>query len=99
MQNHKSGLSATQLAAHTGAERDLIGKCAHANSAPSLTTRTVRLMRVMTALGLCSSVECEIYRANEKTEALTQPIGRDGVPCMYVLTHLYPFPANESATT
>ncbi|KAL5363602.1 S-adenosyl-L-methionine-dependent methyltransferase [Aspergillus floccosus] len=70
MQNHKNGLSATQLAAHTGAERDLI----------------VRLMRVMTALGLCSSVECEVYRANEKTEALTQPIGRDGVPCIYDLT-------------
>lgn len=70
MQHRKYGLSATQLAAYTGAERDLI----------------VRLMRVISALGLCTSVECEVYRPNEKTQALTQPIGRDGVPCIYDLT-------------
>ncbi|KAL4891810.1 S-adenosyl-L-methionine-dependent methyltransferase [Aspergillus ambiguus] len=70
VQHHKRGLSATQLAAHTGADRELI----------------VRLMRVVTALGLCNSDECELYRPNEKTEALTQPIGRDGVPCIYDMT-------------
>ncbi|KAE8356405.1 S-adenosyl-L-methionine-dependent methyltransferase [Aspergillus coremiiformis] len=66
----KQGLSATQLAESTGAERELI----------------VRLMRVMTALGLCASVEPEVYRPTNKTIALTQPIGRDGIPCIYDLT-------------
>lgn len=46
-------------------------------------------MRVISALGLCSSEECEVYRPNEKTQALTQPIGRDGVPCMYVAQHRF----------
>lgn len=41
-------------------------------------------MRVITSLGLCSIPAPEIYQANDKTVALIQPIGRDGVPCMYV---------------
>lgn len=44
----------------------------------------VRLMRVMTALGLCASYEPELYFPTDKTRAMTEPIGRDGVPCMYV---------------
>ncbi|PYH91832.1 S-adenosyl-L-methionine-dependent methyltransferase [Aspergillus ellipticus CBS 707.79] len=70
MESGKCGLSAVELASKTGAERGLI----------------VRLMRVMTALGLCASNESEIYVANEKTLILTQPIGRDGIPCIYDLT-------------
>lgn len=41
-------------------------------------------MRLMTSLGLCSTVAPNVYRANEKTTALNEPIGHDGVPCMYV---------------
>lgn len=41
-------------------------------------------MRVIASLGLCSTPGSEVYRANDKTVALIQPIGRDGVPCMYV---------------
>ncbi|GKZ78280.1 hypothetical protein AnigIFM56816_001836 [Aspergillus niger] len=70
VEHSKRGLSATELAAQTGAERGLI----------------VRLMRVMTALGLCANHESEVYTANDKTVALTQPIGRDGIPCIYDLT-------------
>ncbi|KAJ5102501.1 hypothetical protein N7532_003030 [Penicillium argentinense] len=69
-QYRETGISAEQLAEYTQAETDLI----------------VRLMRVMTSLGLCSTLATEVYRANEKTVALTQPIGRDGVPCIYDLT-------------
>ncbi|KAL2870602.1 S-adenosyl-L-methionine-dependent methyltransferase [Aspergillus lucknowensis] len=64
------GLSACELSAHTAAERGLI----------------VRLMRVVTALGLCASSEPEVYRPTSKTGMLTQPIGRDGVRCIYDLT-------------
>lgn len=39
-------------------------------------------MRVMAALGLCASIEPEVYLPTDKTIAMTQPIGRDGVPCM-----------------
>lgn len=39
-------------------------------------------MRVMTSLGLCSSVEAEVYYPTDKSLAMTKPIGRDGVPCM-----------------
>jgi hypothetical protein len=38
----------------------------------------------MVSLGLCITPTPEVYVANEKTVALTQPIGRDGIPCMYV---------------
>lgn len=41
-------------------------------------------MRVMASLGLCITPTPEVYVANDKTVALTQPIGRDGIPCMYV---------------
>ncbi|PYI34212.1 S-adenosyl-L-methionine-dependent methyltransferase [Aspergillus indologenus CBS 114.80] len=70
MEHRPAGLSATALAEKTGAERALI----------------VRLMRVMASLGLCSTPTAEHYAANEKTAALVQPIGRDGVPCIYDLT-------------
>ncbi|KAJ5523664.1 hypothetical protein N7494_010314 [Penicillium frequentans] len=43
-------------------------------------------MRVMTSLGLCSSVEAEVYCPTDKSLAMTKPIGRDGVPCIYDLT-------------
>ncbi|CEJ62264.1 hypothetical protein PMG11_10767 [Penicillium brasilianum] len=69
-QHLEGGVSATQLAEYTGAEQDLI----------------VRLMRVMASLGLCSTPASGVYRANDKTVALTQPIGRDGIPCIYDLT-------------
>ncbi|KAJ5550319.1 hypothetical protein N7535_001740 [Penicillium sp. DV-2018c] len=69
-QHRATGLSAAQLAEYTGAERDLI----------------VRLMRVMASLGLCATPAPEVYVANEKTSALTHPIGRDGIPCIYDLT-------------
>ncbi|KAJ5223976.1 hypothetical protein N7468_008518 [Penicillium chermesinum] len=69
-QNRESGVSASYLAKCSGADRELI----------------VRLMRVIVSLGLCSPSGVEGYRANEKTVALTQPIGRDGVPCIYDLT-------------
>ncbi|KAB8251311.1 S-adenosyl-L-methionine-dependent methyltransferase [Aspergillus flavus] len=65
-----NGLSATELSEYTGAERALI----------------IRLMRVMAALGLCASIEPEVYLPTDKTIAMTQPIGRDGVPCIYDLT-------------
>lgn len=41
-------------------------------------------MRVMASLGLCVTPTPEVYVANEKTVVMTQPIGRDGIPCMYV---------------
>lgn len=44
-------------------------------------------MRVVTALGLCENPEPEIYCANQRTAILTQPIGRDGIRCMYVQLH------------
>ncbi|CAG8054166.1 unnamed protein product [Penicillium salamii] len=66
----KDGLTATDIALCTGADRALI----------------VRLMRVMSALGLCTNIEPEIYRPNEKTIPMTQPLGQDGVPCIYDLT-------------
>ncbi|KAL3479375.1 S-adenosyl-L-methionine-dependent methyltransferase [Aspergillus californicus] len=64
------GISACQLSAYTNAERCLI----------------VRLMRVVTALGLCASPEPEVYKPNSKTGVLTQPTGRDGIRCIYDLT-------------
>ncbi|PYH40352.1 S-adenosyl-L-methionine-dependent methyltransferase [Aspergillus saccharolyticus JOP 1030-1] len=70
LMEHSKGLSASELAEHTGAERALI----------------VRLMRLMASLGLCMNPTPEFYRANAKTAALTQPIGRDGIPCIYDLT-------------
>ncbi|KAJ5100113.1 hypothetical protein N7532_007114 [Penicillium argentinense] len=66
----KKGTSATEIAKLTGADRGLI----------------IRLMRVMASLGLCTSSEPEVYRATEKTASMTQPIGKDGVPCIYDLT-------------
>ncbi|KAJ5259610.1 hypothetical protein N7478_012591 [Penicillium angulare] len=66
----KEGLSASDLALHTGAERGLV----------------IRLMRVMCSLGLCESSETEVYRTTDKTISMTKPIGRDGVPCLYDLT-------------
>ncbi|KAJ5668679.1 hypothetical protein N7462_009749 [Penicillium macrosclerotiorum] len=72
------GISATQLSEFTGADRDLIGMIS--------TFSGMRLMRVMASLGLCTAPVPEVYQANEKTVALTQPIGRDGVPCIYDLT-------------
>ncbi|KAE8150349.1 S-adenosyl-L-methionine-dependent methyltransferase [Aspergillus avenaceus] len=68
-QHPKKGMSATQLAEDTGAERALV----------------VRLMRVMEGLGLCACAEPEVYLPTDKTIAFTQPIGRDGVPCLYDL--------------
>ncbi|OJJ64685.1 hypothetical protein ASPSYDRAFT_140363 [Aspergillus sydowii CBS 593.65] len=64
------GLSASELSAYTSAEPDLI----------------TRLMRVVTALGLCENPEPEIYCANQRTAILTQPISRDGIRCIYDLT-------------
>ncbi|KAJ5767127.1 uncharacterized protein N7511_004743 [Penicillium nucicola] len=66
----KNGLSAADLAVCTGADKGLI----------------VRLMRVMTALGLCASTEAEVYRPTDKSLSMTQPIGQDGIPCIYDLT-------------
>ncbi|KAJ5912258.1 hypothetical protein N7504_001141 [Penicillium tannophilum] len=66
----KDGLSASDIALRTGADKGLI----------------VRLMRVMTSLGLCSSVVAEVYYPTDKSLAMTKPIGRDGVPCIYDLT-------------
>ncbi|KAJ5712150.1 hypothetical protein N7488_006306 [Penicillium malachiteum] len=37
----------------------------------------IRLMRVMTSLGLCVSPEPEFYQATDQAIAMTQPIGRD----------------------
>ncbi|KAJ5532994.1 hypothetical protein N7494_009546 [Penicillium frequentans] len=68
-QYQNTGISAAQLSELTGAEQELI----------------VRLMRVMASLGLCTTPEFQVYKANEKTAALTQPAGRDGVPCIYDL--------------
>ncbi|KAJ5301840.1 hypothetical protein N7508_006703 [Penicillium antarcticum] len=66
----KNGLSAADLAVCTGADKGLI----------------VRLMRVMTALGLCTSTEAEVYRPTDKSLSMAQPIGQDGIPCIYDLT-------------
>ncbi|KAL2847641.1 S-adenosyl-L-methionine-dependent methyltransferase [Aspergillus pseudodeflectus] len=66
----RKGISASELSTHTNAERALI----------------VRLMRVITALGLCANPQPEVYQSNSKTFMLTQPIGRDGVRCIYDLT-------------
>ncbi|OJJ96619.1 hypothetical protein ASPACDRAFT_1890997 [Aspergillus aculeatus ATCC 16872] len=79
MDHRPAGLSATALAEKTGAERALI----------------VRLMRVMASLGLCTTPAAEHYAANEKTAALIAPIGRDGVPCMYV----YPLPMHQHSSS
>ncbi|KAB8213402.1 S-adenosyl-L-methionine-dependent methyltransferase [Aspergillus novoparasiticus] len=70
LEHPTKGLSATQLSEYTGAERALI----------------IRLMLVMAALGLCASIEREVYIPTDKTAAMTQPIGRDDVPCIYDLT-------------
>ncbi|KAJ5088892.1 hypothetical protein N7456_012508 [Penicillium angulare] len=67
--SQKEGLSASDLALQTGADRGLV----------------IRLMRVMSSLGLCECTETEVYRATEKTITMTKPIG-DGVPCIYDLT-------------
>ncbi|KAL4784448.1 S-adenosyl-L-methionine-dependent methyltransferase [Aspergillus varians] len=64
------GISASKLSAYTNAEKDLI----------------VRLMRVVTALGLCISSEPEVYQSNSRTAIFTQPAGRDGIRCIYDLT-------------
>ncbi|KAL4882686.1 S-adenosyl-L-methionine-dependent methyltransferase [Aspergillus karnatakaensis] len=64
------GLSASELSTYTGAEKSLI----------------VRLMRVATALGFCANPSHEVYEANSRTAILTQPIGRDGIRCIYDLT-------------
>ncbi|KAJ5935065.1 hypothetical protein N7466_004612 [Penicillium verhagenii] len=69
-QYQSTGISAAQLAESTGAEQDLI----------------VRLMRVVSSLGLCTTPEFQLYKANEKTAALVKPAGRDGIPCIYDLT-------------
>ncbi|KAI9926344.1 hypothetical protein MW887_004108 [Aspergillus wentii] len=45
----------------------------------------LRLMRVMAGLGLCASHESEVYSPTDKTLAMTQPIGRDGVSCLFDL--------------
>ncbi|KAL4800797.1 S-adenosyl-L-methionine-dependent methyltransferase [Aspergillus venezuelensis] len=66
----EEGISAEELGRRTAAERGLIA----------------RLMRIATALGFCSNPAPEIYIANAKTSILTQPIGRDGVRCIYDLT-------------
>ncbi|CAG8937812.1 unnamed protein product [Penicillium salamii] len=84
-------LSATQLAEYTGAERELIGITPCREKARDYglwgpLTRIVRLMRVMVSLGLCSMSASEVYTANEKTVAFTQPIGRDGLACIFDLT-------------
>lgn len=42
----------------------------------------VRLMRLMTSLGLCRATIPETYMANSKTTAFGSPIGIDGVRCM-----------------
>lgn len=47
-------------------------------------------MRVMVSLGLCASSASEIYRATDKTATLIHPIGRDGVPCMFVILRAWP---------
>ncbi|KAL4949633.1 S-adenosyl-L-methionine-dependent methyltransferase [Aspergillus filifer] len=66
----EEGISAEELGKRTTAERRLI----------------VRLMRIATALGFCTNPAPEVYSANTKTPILTQPIGRDGVRCIYDLT-------------
>ncbi|KAJ5378407.1 hypothetical protein N7509_011526 [Penicillium cosmopolitanum] len=66
----KSGVSATDLARDTGGDRGLI----------------VRLMRMMTALGLCATLEPEKYIATDKSSSMIHPIGRDGVRCIFDLT-------------
>ncbi|KAL4994659.1 S-adenosyl-L-methionine-dependent methyltransferase [Aspergillus recurvatus] len=93
------GLSASEISVRANAERGLI----------------VRLMRVATSLGLCDSdchsTEPEAYRANSKTEILTKPLGRDGLPCLYDMTmptlsvlpsyfvqHSYTMPTNYGAS-
>ena len=84
------GRSAKDLAAHSGAEKALVGKLGSSDFCKgglTITGLEVRLMRVMTALGLCASYEPEVYMATDKTRAMTEPIGRDGVPCMYILAY------------
>ncbi|KAJ9261850.1 hypothetical protein DTO027B5_3033 [Paecilomyces variotii] len=66
----KSTVTAMEISEETGADKALIA----------------RLMRVMTALGLCCNPESEVYSANEKTFIMTQPTGRDGVSCLYDLS-------------
>jgi hypothetical protein len=80
----KEGTSATEIAKLTGADRGLISKLQCVDRSWNIDSRhaIVRLMRVMASLGLCTSTEPEVYRATEKTASMTQPIGRDGVPCM-----------------
>ncbi|GAD96230.1 O-methyltransferase [Paecilomyces variotii No. 5] len=66
----KSMVTATEISSETGADRALI----------------VRLMRVMSALGLCSNPKPEVWSANEKTAVMVQPTGKDGVSCLYDLS-------------
>lgn len=47
-------------------------------------------MRLMTSLGLCTTTIPETYMANSKTAAFVEPIGRDGVRCMYVFQTPFP---------
>ncbi|KAF7718575.1 Demethylsterigmatocystin 6-O-methyltransferase [Penicillium ucsense] len=64
------GVSALQITEYTAADEALI----------------VRLMRLMASLGLCTTVAPGVFRANEKTAALTRSIAKDGIPCIYDLT-------------
>ncbi|EAW14278.1 putative O-methyltransferase [Aspergillus clavatus NRRL 1] len=66
----ETGVSAGELAKRIGAEKELI----------------VRLMRIVSALGLCSNPELEVYRPTDKTAIMTGATGRDGVSCLYDLT-------------
>ncbi|KAJ5764772.1 hypothetical protein N7520_004331 [Penicillium odoratum] len=84
----EEGILTTDIAVHTGANRGLVSE-----SPPQLKERRLHahryrgcLMRVITSLGLCLSIEAEVYHPSEKTLAMTKPIGRDGVPCIYDLT-------------
>jgi hypothetical protein len=82
-QYQNTGISAAQLSEYTGAEQELIGIASYSVFPRArLTITQVRLMRVVASLGLCTTTEFQVYRANEKTAALTQPAGRDGIPCM-----------------
>ncbi|KAJ5832285.1 hypothetical protein N7474_000596 [Penicillium riverlandense] len=67
-------LSATELAISTGADRGLIS---------GFFALQPTTMMMLTAL---NNDEAEVYRATERTITMTQPIGRDGIPCIYDIT-------------
>ena len=77
-QHREMGSSATQLAEYTGAEPDSIGT-GHRKPNGDSSSAWINFL-----IWFCNTPNSDVYRPIDETVAFTQPIGRDGVPCMCV---------------